>query len=555
MKKSFLIAASAACLMTGSLKAQFQYSYGSTVDESTPAVQNTVDNGYIAAGRTNLPAFGGGDATLIKTDVNGNQLWSKIYGGTGADQFNSVKETPAAGLRYVAVGSTNSYSGSEDGYFVATDVNGNPFVTKVFGGLRIDRFNHIQKINHPVDGPGYIIVGESNSYNFFGTEFDIYVVRTDLNGNLKAAAVVGTKGDQTGNWIEETNDGYIIAGSTTYNCTPSPTGLIQKDIYAVKLDFNLNLVWDRVFGNNNVLRDDAAFGVKVDNVGNYVFTGETQSYGVSGGDIFLLKTTPFGGLVFFKTYGGGRNDQGKSLVVHKTTTGVFYVVTGNTSSFNSTANPDAFLLKTDANGNHVSTFVYGRDKPDFTNEIIFSSPLNNGFVLAGNEFSFGAGGSDAYLVKTDVNGKTGNPCEKNVIPTVIQHAPCIYKGAQVVKVENNKVVPSAVKTYQYAINKCYIPVIVVPAESARMDENEYLNIESTSIINPNPASSFINLRGLAALKDANVSIKDMNGRNMKDFTLNGEDQSISIEDLEKGVYLVIITKTDGSVVKEKLVIQ
>jgi len=105
MKKIFIIAS---CLLAGSLQAQFQLSYGTPYNEATPAVFPTSDNGFIAAGKTDLPVFGGIDATLIKTNVNGAQLWSKVYGGQGIDQFNSVKETPNTNMPYVAVGSTSS---------------------------------------------------------------------------------------------------------------------------------------------------------------------------------------------------------------------------------------------------------------------------------------------------------------------------------------------------------------------------------------------------------------------------------------------------------------
>lgn len=546
MKKNFILAS---CLLAGSLQAQFQLSYGTTNNEATPAVFPTSDGGFISAGKTDLPVFGGIDATLIKTNVNGAQLWSKVYGGQGIDQFNSVKQTPNANMPYVAVGSTSSYSGSLDAYFVGTDINGVPLVSKIFGGTNIDRFNHIQKIVHPVDGPGYIMVGESNSFGFYGAGYDIYVVRVDLFGNLKASVVIGNTGDQLGNWIEPTTDGYIIAGSTTINCTPSTTGAIQSDIYAVKLDFNLNLVWDRVIGNNNVLRNDVAYCVKVDNVGNYVFTGETQSYGLPGGDAFLLKLTPAGNPVFLRTYGGARNDQGRSLVVHKTATGVFYVVTGFASSYNTLATPDAYLFKTDANGVHIWSRVYGKEKPDYSFEVNLSSAAGTGYVLSGNELSFGAGGSDAYLLKTDVNGLSASACDIPVTPTVQGYLPCIYKGAQYVKVDVQKQVVTPYKALLYNIYKC---VVISPAKEALEEES---TTNSAITLSPNPASTQLQLTVATELLGASVSIVSLNGKTVKSFNVASEAQTISVEELEEGLYMILISQTNGTLLKEKLVIK
>lgn len=546
MKKSFIILTS---LLAGGLQAQFQHSYGTPLNEATPAVTPTVsDNGFISAGVTTRSLWGGAEATLIKTDVNGNQLWSRIYGGAAADQFTSVKENPNGNVRYFAVGSTFSYTNTEDGYLVGTNPVGGAVFTKFYGGPKIDKFNHIQRITHPVDGPGYIIVGESNSFNYFGTGFDIYVVRIDLAGNLKASAIIGTKGDDRGNWIEPTTDGYIIAGSTTYNCTALATAPIHTDIYAVKLDHNLNLLWDRVVGNNEVARPDAAYGVKVDNVGNYVFTGETQSYGPAGGNAFLLKFTPAGNPVFFRTYSGPRNEQGRSLIVHKTAAGVFYVVTGQSSSYNPTFTPDAFLFKTDQNGNLVWSKVYGKDRPDYTYEVNFTNSLGNGYILSGNQFSFGAGNSDAYLIKTTVNGVSNSGCERTVYPVVQAHSPCLFKGAQVVKVNFEKIVNPVTAAIQYQVTKCAVDIA-----EARVEEESATTQAFT--LSPNPTKAQFSMQTLAEHKGAAVSIVDLNGRNVKQFNIEEENQLVSVADLKEGMYLVVITQSNGEVLKEKLIIQ
>ncbi|HTF81989.1 MAG TPA: T9SS type A sorting domain-containing protein, partial [Cytophagales bacterium] len=368
--------------------------------------------------------------------------------------------------------------------------------------------------------------------------------------NLKAAAIVGYVGDQFGNWVEPTPDGYIIAGSTTVNCTVSSTGVTHSDIYAVKLDHNLNLVWDKIVGNNNIQKNDVAYCVKVDNAGAYVLTGETQSHASPGGNAFLLKFNPAGGIIFYRTYSGPANDQGRSLIVHKTATGVEYVVAGITNSYNSSGTPDGFLFKTDQNGGLIWARVYGKTKPDFTYEVDFSSASQNGYVLAGHEFSFGAGNSDAYLIKTDINGVSGG-CEKRVFPILQYYAPCVYSATRVVRVDSERPVSTSSFPITYIHSKCS----VLMSASARAEESEEAFVTQAVTLSPNPAQSHLHISIVADLKGSALSIKDLDGKGVLDLTLQEEFQDISLESLRPGLYMVLITQPDGTVLKEKLIVQ
>lgn len=87
-------------------------------------VQQTLDGGYIVVGTTqdiskSLLKTGAG-FWLIKTDIQGDSLWSRIYSGVGSDVGVCVMQTSDRG--YVAVGYTFSYGSGESGvYFLKTD--------------------------------------------------------------------------------------------------------------------------------------------------------------------------------------------------------------------------------------------------------------------------------------------------------------------------------------------------------------------------------------------------------------------------------------------------
>ena len=113
---------------------------------------------------------------IIKLNQNGDSIWSKTYGGIGNDFGNSVQQTNDGG--YVICGETwSSTNGFNDVYIIKTDQNGDSIWTKKIGGNNQDFGKSIQQTN---DG-GYIITGASNS---FGGSNRIYLVKTDGNGNV-----------------------------------------------------------------------------------------------------------------------------------------------------------------------------------------------------------------------------------------------------------------------------------------------------------------------------------------------------------------------------------
>lgn len=97
-------------------------------------------------------------------------------------------------------------------------------------------------------------------------------------------------------------------------------------------------------------------------------------------------------------YGGNKYDRGTGITQ---TPDKGYVVCGNTSSYGS-GNTDIYLLKIDSVGKYQWQHTLG----DYNIDQAYSVQLtqDSGFIICGYTNSFGAGGYDAYIVKTDPNG-------------------------------------------------------------------------------------------------------------------------------------------------------
>ena len=101
---------------------------------------------------------------------------------------------------------------------------------------------------------------------------------------------------------------------------------------------------------------------------------------------------------FARTYGGTSYEHAYS--VQQTSDGG-YIVAGFTNSFGA-GGWDAFLIKTDAYGNVQWTKTYGGWNQDEARSVQQTS--DGGYIVAGYTHSFGAGANDFFLIKTDAFG-------------------------------------------------------------------------------------------------------------------------------------------------------
>jgi len=155
------------------------------------------------------------------------------------------------------------------------------------------------------------------------------------------------------------------------------------------------LVFAKTFGGANW---DVAYSVKQTTDGGYIVAGRTDSYGAGGGNFWLIKTDSSGNLTWSNTFGGGGIDIAYSV---KQTTDRGYIIAGGTNSYG-TGNMDFWLIKTDDSGNLTWSKTFGGSLDDEAKSV--QQTTDGGYIITGFTKSYGAGGYDFWLIKTDGSG-------------------------------------------------------------------------------------------------------------------------------------------------------
>ncbi len=329
----------------GQLENEWSRTYGGQNDDLAHSVVQTDDGGYALAGFTRSYGAGGSDFWLVKTDSEGDEEWSKTYGGQKDELAYSVVQTDDGG--YALAGYTGSYGeGIYDFWLVKTDSEGDEEWSKTYGGEYWDKAYSVVQ----TDDGGFAIAGETGSYG--SEKSDFWLVKTDSQGDEEWSKTYGGQNRDLAHSVVQTDDGgYALAGLTgSYS-----TGL--EDFWLVKTDSQGDEEWSENYGGQNRER---AYSVAQTDDGGYGLVGYTESYGEGIYDFWLVKTDSQGDEEWSRTYGGQNDDLAHSVV--QTDDGGYGLV-GGTTSFGA-GGGDAWFVKS------WPPFMYGDSNSDGKVDIV-----------------------------------------------------------------------------------------------------------------------------------------------------------------------------------------
>jgi hypothetical protein len=484
----------------------FQRTIGGTNTKNGYSVQQTSDGGYIIAGYTNSFGAGSFDIYLIKTDVNGNALWTKTFGGTDNDRGYSVQQTSDGG--YIIVGETYSFgAGNYDVCLIKVDSNGNAPWTKTFGGASDDKGYCVRQ---SIDG-GYIIAGKTLSFG--AGNYDVYLIKTDSNGGtLWTKTYGGTAGDYGTSIRQSVDGGYIISGYT-YSF-----GAGNYDVYLIKTDSIGNLLWTKTLGGIN---DDQGYSVQQTTDGGYVIGGYTGSFGAGDDDVYLIKTDVNGGTLWTKTFGGTDIDVGYS--VQQVADGG-YIIAGETENLG-IGGGDVYLIKTNSNGDSLWTRAFGGPGYDIGNSV--QQTMDGQFIITG---IFGNFGADIYLIKTDSLGNSG--CNQSTTTTMVT-----TPSTQVTNPPTVVTYPPTIVTTPTIITGSGGAVTTLCTTVGMAPISNFLS--SILNISPNPATNNFTITFPNTIYKGVIEIYNVLGENV--FTediFNVSQKEIHINNINAGIYFV-----------------
>ena len=328
---------------------EWQKTFGGSEDDSAASIIQTKDGGFAVLGYSkssdsNVSENAGSkDFWLLKISSEGNLLWEKTFGFSGADYGTALLETNSGGFLITGV----------------LDVSSS-------------------------DGQGN---AKSNKVKHAGGDY--WAIKTDNMGALEWSRFFGGSFTEIPASIIETVQGnFIIAGSSDSSDFNISENKGAYDFWITKISPAGDLLLEKNFGGSGI---DQARAITATNDGNFIVVGDTRSADIDvalnngAADVWIVKFSSEGILIWEKTIGGSSFDVARAI--YKTQDNGFLIAGSSRSldnGFENKGQNDALILKVDASGNLLWQKTIGGSEVDFLYDVV---ELNNKAIIAGGESS------------------------------------------------------------------------------------------------------------------------------------------------------------------------
>jgi uncharacterized delta-60 repeat protein len=275
---------------------------------------------------------------------------------------------------------------------------------KTYGGRGSDYPSGSESIVQTTIDGGYIVGGTTDSFGIcYDVCSNIWLLKLDSEGDIAWAKMYGepVNGDKLDS-IQQIGFGYIVSGTTHISLYGVD---YASDIWVLRLDFYGNILWEKTYSRSSAA--DNAPSIRQTSDGGYIMAGKSRSI-TSDYDIWVMRFNPDGfpmrdvSIAWEKVYGGDSRDEPVDIVQ---TSDDGYVIAGDTSSFGA-GDSDIWILKLnpdghpDGNGSIAWQKTYGGTGSDHVRSI--QQTADGGYIMAGQTSSFG--GNDAWVLKLNPDG-------------------------------------------------------------------------------------------------------------------------------------------------------
>jgi len=350
--------------------------YGDTINTVMNSVFEHYDKGYVFGGEKYNPgytAFG----LMLKTDINGYEKWSKMYGDTlKTVRFFSSKPTFNGGIAIVGLYKVST--GCSDPLIVKTNSCGDKEWCKIYKAPHC--YSTCYDISLLDDG-GYITLMDHWKS---GEEETIWLFRLDSLGDVIWAQAYATDPDFSSEWshsLEKTADDYVLITGEAYYPDPTYPGKSIIKIILIKVTLDGESIFEVPWGTDNGVYSDGRLSV-IDSKNNIYTAGRRARTAAPYGDSpCLFKTSLNGDPVFYTDL------KSASTLGISTTINWFQDSTlALCSQWKDSAGIDSTgVIKTDTKGNYINQIVFQNNYGFYASTTTF----NNRLLLGGASYASG----------------------------------------------------------------------------------------------------------------------------------------------------------------------
>lgn len=272
--------------------------YGGNDADDAFAVEPTSDGGYVLIGRSSsFPGTRNYAALHIKTDANGKKLWQRVHILGDDTQARAIRQTADGGFIIAGLMIQTGDEHSYDAFLLKTDSLGREEWWRAYYTDPVRPVSERTELGEygdavqPTSDDGYIMIGSTQTQGAGG--FDIWLFKTDRTGNIEWSRTFGGPDSDVGRFVIQTRDsGFVLTGSTKSN-----NG--KHAIWLIKTNAEGEQEWAQTFVDGNASFADVVLPASD---GGYLLAGSAETSEDRSRVALVVKTDSDGAVQWKRTF-------------------------------------------------------------------------------------------------------------------------------------------------------------------------------------------------------------------------------------------------------------